>query len=340
MKLFNSNKKNVLFLQHSPFGDVLLCPVCMVVYEGRILQCSQGHAVCEACQVKLTECPSCRGVYVGTRNYVLEQVIAKLKVLRNTDSTINWGDRTDDIQGEPKSTNEAPEESEATQSDAASASDTAATLKILAPKGLYDCRMANCTAKLPFCRLLNHLRYFHKDSLTEVCIDIESRILSWWNKRLSPRSFFQTNRTTNTNTNEDGDFVDHWALPCETFQKCFHLHNFGIFFLIVNVTQPDGPEAGLTNIKAWVQCAYPNRVARNFRFSLELLMGNMVATFTDYVVGAQSDCEYIQANNNCLNVDTAEQYETVTVEMKISRTHGPQNFPRNNRTDCRLIPVS
>lgn len=69
-------------------------------------------------------------------------------------------------------------------------------------------------------------------------------------------------------------------------------------------------------------------------------MGNMVATFTDYVVGAQSDSAYIQANNNCLNVDTAEHYEKVTIEMKISRTQGPQNLPRNDRTDCRFLPVS
>lgn len=137
---FKSAKQKSISLQHSPFGDVLLCPVCMVVYEGRILQCSQGHAVCEACQLKLTECPHCRGVYVGTRNYVLEAVIAKLKLLRNTDNTINWGDKNDDIQGETKSTNEAPEElllSEATQSDGASASDTTTTLKILAPKGRW-----------------------------------------------------------------------------------------------------------------------------------------------------------------------------------------------------------
>ncbi len=105
------------------------------------------------------------------------------------------------------------------------------------------------------------------------------------------------------------------------------------------MTQPETP-GGNTNIKAWVQCAYPNRVARNFRFSLELLMGNMVATFTDYVVGAQSDSDYIQSNKNCLNVDTTEQYEKVTIEMKISKTLGAQNLPRTDRTDCRYLPVS
>lgn len=158
-----------------------------------------------------------------------------------------------------------------------------------------------------------------------------------------PPLFFFSNRsqtTRTTNSNEDGDFVDHWSLPCVTFQKCFHLHNFGIFFLIANVTQPANLPDGSTNIKAWVQCAYPNRIARNFRFSLELLMGNMVATFTDYVVGAQSDSEYIQSNNNCLNVVTVEQYARVTIEMKISKTMGAQNLPRNDRTDCRSLPVS
>lgn len=145
---------------------------------------------------------------------------------------------------------------------------------------------------------------------------------------------FQTTRTTNLN--EDGDFIDHWSLPCATFQKCFHLHNFGIFFLIVNVTTVDGT----TFIKAWVQCAYPNRTARNFRFTLELLMGNHVATFTDYVVGAQSDSDYIQSNNNCLNFRTEEHYDNVTIEMKISRTLGPQNLPRNERTHSSILPVS
>lgn len=150
-------------------------------------------------------------------------------------------------------------------------------------------------------------------------------------------TLFQTTKTSNSN--ENGDFADHWTIPCATFQKCFHLHNFGIFFLIVNVTRTNVPE-GNKNIKAWVQGACPNNAARTFRFSLEILMGNVVATFTDYVVGAQSDSDYIQENNNCLNVDTTENYEMVTIEMKISKTIGPQNLPRNDRTDCRHLPVS
>lgn len=74
------------------------------------------------------------GVYVGTRNYVLEAVIAKLQRLRSIDN-INLGEDDDDSQ--TKSTNEAPEDallSEATQSDAAT-SESVVKAKILAPKG-------------------------------------------------------------------------------------------------------------------------------------------------------------------------------------------------------------
>lgn len=137
MKSFSSEIFLFFILQHSPlFDDVLLCPVCMVFFEGRILQCSQGHAVCEACQLKLTECPTCRGVYVGTRNYILEAVIAKLKLLHTNDN-INIRDSDDEQRGEIKSTNEAPENalvSEAAQSDAAT-SESATSVKISAPKG-------------------------------------------------------------------------------------------------------------------------------------------------------------------------------------------------------------
>lgn len=94
--------------------------------------------MCEACQLKLAECPHCRGVYVGTRNYVLEAVISKLKRFRAIDNFIRLGDDDDEISTN-QSTNEAPEDallSDANQSEAAT-SESATTAKILAPKGRW-----------------------------------------------------------------------------------------------------------------------------------------------------------------------------------------------------------
>lgn len=69
------------------FGDQLLCPVCFEMFEGRILQCSQGHSVCEGCVKKINrhlnnECPQCRGAFVGTRNYILEEMVKQLTHLK------------------------------------------------------------------------------------------------------------------------------------------------------------------------------------------------------------------------------------------------------------------
>lgn len=57
------------------------------MFEGRILQCSQGHSVCEGCVKKIhrhlnNECPQCRGAFVGTRNYILEEMVKQLKALK------------------------------------------------------------------------------------------------------------------------------------------------------------------------------------------------------------------------------------------------------------------
>lgn len=133
--MFNFLRKMFFFLQQSPFDDVLLCPVCMVVFEGRIIQCSQGHAVCEKCRLKLTDCPHCRACYTGTRNYVLEAVISKLKLYRATDN-INLGDDEDEPKSETKSTNEAPADAVVLVTDSADAAVACTTdVKILAPKG-------------------------------------------------------------------------------------------------------------------------------------------------------------------------------------------------------------
>lgn len=57
------------------------------MFEGRILQCNQGHSVCESCVKEINrhlknECPQCRGAFNGTRNYILEEMVKQLKHLK------------------------------------------------------------------------------------------------------------------------------------------------------------------------------------------------------------------------------------------------------------------
>lgn len=39
------------------------------------------------------------------------------------------------------------------------------------PRGFFSCRFWNCDGKVPICRMLNHVRTFHKENLTEVMIE-------------------------------------------------------------------------------------------------------------------------------------------------------------------------
>lgn len=68
-------------------GESIICPVCLDVFEGRILQCHAGHSVCGSCHKKLSACPTCRGGFASKmRNYALEEVIFSLMKCGLTDS--------------------------------------------------------------------------------------------------------------------------------------------------------------------------------------------------------------------------------------------------------------
>ncbi|KAG0536807.1 hypothetical protein BDA96_03G094600, partial [Sorghum bicolor] len=58
--------------------DAFECPICLSLFEGSIFQCKNGHAVCDACRVRIHgTCPSCREPVVGDiRCRALENAIA------------------------------------------------------------------------------------------------------------------------------------------------------------------------------------------------------------------------------------------------------------------------
>lgn len=59
----------------------LECPVCFELMD-RVVQCKMGHSVCFNCSRHLRECPICRGVYTGTRNFALEDVVRHFRIFR------------------------------------------------------------------------------------------------------------------------------------------------------------------------------------------------------------------------------------------------------------------
>lgn len=121
-------------------------------------------------------------------------------------------------------------------------------------KGFYFCRMLNCPAHLPVCRLLNHLRYSHNDALVEVkAHENNMNHFEVFGKELS------------------GQRSSRFA---------YSLPRFGLFFLIFNVRKLSTNQTVYT---AWIQCVCPNRAARELRFTLVLHVNNARITYTDYV---------------------------------------------------------
>ncbi len=72
--------------QKSPISDFLedlTCPVCLEIQRDcKIFQCGNGHLICEACYVKVSDCPVCREKLVkpGPRSLFAEKAIKSLPV--------------------------------------------------------------------------------------------------------------------------------------------------------------------------------------------------------------------------------------------------------------------
>ncbi|CAG9818038.1 unnamed protein product [Phaedon cochleariae] len=56
----------------------LRCPICMEYMISKIYNCENGHVLCDACKLRLTECPSCRTKLGGLRNFPLENLADEL----------------------------------------------------------------------------------------------------------------------------------------------------------------------------------------------------------------------------------------------------------------------
>ena len=54
----------------------LECPVCTQYMLCPIEMCKNGHNVCGGCKGRLSNCPSCRGMFVNVRNIALENLAA------------------------------------------------------------------------------------------------------------------------------------------------------------------------------------------------------------------------------------------------------------------------
>lgn len=273
-------------------------------YTGRILQCDQGHAVCETCQTKLSECPTCQGKFLGTRNYSLEQFIACFKKMTNiTTNSKNVGSEEVLTVGEPPTakpiasmsgpssaldSDEYEDQTSDNENLVSDDIDEVMSVDINAPAEksrptspiMTHCQKASMLAPLQpkgiyACRMIGC------NARLPVC-----RMLN--HARYFHSDFLHTCKTTKECIFEEDPVVLLWTIPSRTsYRKIIQIAHFGLFFFIYNVRK----QAGETTINSWVQCVRPNAKAREFHFKLNLKYGDAQVSYKDFV-SVSAGCKY------------------------------------------------
>ena len=74
----NTKSENVKVKSY--LKDKLECPVCSRIALPPIMQCRNGHLVCNLCRHKVRDCPVCREADIDVRNLFAEKAIVFLTI--------------------------------------------------------------------------------------------------------------------------------------------------------------------------------------------------------------------------------------------------------------------
>ncbi|XP_055715923.1 E3 ubiquitin-protein ligase SIAH1B-like isoform X1 [Phlebotomus papatasi] len=280
---------------------VFCCPVCYEKYTSNIMMCQKGHAVCQKCYPHLEQCPLCCARYLGTRNFILEEIISELNRL-----------------------NTCPEDAvkyildAATLRDSAAAASSSQAAKVSSP-GVRQgnntqtavreektvCRMQYCRISLLAKDLRGHLIEKHKENVFQL------RASSYLSK-----SYF------------------NFDLTCTGGNRRALLTEFGIFFLIIRVEKLNRLNPKDLIVTAWVQGTCTNNEAPLFYSWLQVNVRHIKATYHDYVHGSRSTVSQIEEKNECLNFAVrAEPYSTLKIQGYVCLNKNYSERPRRTETE-------
>ncbi|CAG9825195.1 unnamed protein product [Phaedon cochleariae] len=75
----------------------LECPICTNIMVPPIFVCATGHTICTICKSLLTECPTCKAAYTGTRSFALEELYENSRLMCSSSNENNVCDFTGDV---------------------------------------------------------------------------------------------------------------------------------------------------------------------------------------------------------------------------------------------------
>lgn len=269
--------------------DLLQCPVCYEIPSGQIFQCNEGHHVCGRCKARLNQCPVCRALFFGTRNYAMEELIANVRKLRafklggkiTTGSSGSGSNTPADEAASGDNDNNAAEDE-----DNSSEPSLPALRAPQACKGLFRCLCCKNgnSIRLPAARLLNHLRYFHSPELIE-------------------------------GQSENGEYVQAWQFSTVPGRivTAVRVSDMGIFFLIIEISNE--------SVHAWLSMAAAPWVTNEFTYTVTISGNDREAIFSDCVWSVRSCEGFLKKRGRCLVVsglDARALVAPATISGKLS----------------------
>ncbi|KAK5646072.1 hypothetical protein RI129_004536 [Pyrocoelia pectoralis] len=264
------------------FEDIIQCNICMDILQSppgsMVEQCVHGHHICANCRVRVDNCPTCKCAYIGTRNFVVEELVRNYEILRNI---INLAD--------PLSEN--IKETKVELNAAAPAFNPRITKRRKVdtpqpPKGIYPCRVDQCNVKLPAGRLLNHVRSFHADKLTESILD------------------------ANDTYTHDWVLTFNKSKPINTTSFVLFVSGIGTVFLTIEILRTGHLIAVLRANMKYAQ-------ARTFVGSLEFYSQERSYSHSVLLVSVKDNIEHMILRKNCFLL-TKNQLRILCVDRKFN----------------------
>ncbi|XP_014600965.1 PREDICTED: uncharacterized protein LOC106785209 [Polistes canadensis] len=173
--------------------NLIECPVCCEIPPNNILQCQLGHHICISCRYKLTICPICKNNFGSTRNFVAEEICKKYieimmslkiptiketeKMLENKLCVSTQTEKVSKTSVQVQTGNLFLHDNKETQCNTYVTENQhvltprnlrTRNINYFIPKGNYRCCLGSCLISLPFTKMIQHLKLYHKDTFYEV----------------------------------------------------------------------------------------------------------------------------------------------------------------------------
>lgn len=168
------------------------------------------------------------------------------------------------------------------------------------PKGVFACPITGCETSVPFCRLLNHVRWNHKDLLAEVeCACLDNEMVAAVEVQV--------------------------RVPVEDYRYIVHVHEFGLFVIVFKaIREMLGEECTINDVTAFVKMVGTVSMAKAFNYDIKVSIGKYVAQVSDMCHHAFTNEEELPLQEQCLNLKVSKLSKFAKVQVKFMRNAGPR----------------